>query len=448
MDLIRRPRDDRAAQHVNVFETVESEVRRYCRSWPIVFERAVGSQLHDEDGRVYLDFFAGAGALNYGHNNPALKHALIEYLSADGITHGLDMSTVAKRRFLETFVELVLQPRNLDYKVQFPGPTGAHSVEAALMLARKVTGRSLVINFTNAFHGVTLGAASVSRSSVEANGSTIAPPHTRTIPYDDPFATEPPDLLSLERLLGDCGNGVGAPAAVIVETVQGEGGVNVARAGWLRGLAEMCTASGILLIVDDVQMGCGRTGPFLSFENAGIQPDIVCLSKAIGGYGLPMALTLIKPEFDVWQPGEHSGTFRGNNAAFVTATAALEIYWADDALERRTLANGEEIGRAFDRIAAAYPSLSLQTRGCGLARGLAFGDADTAGRVCDAAFERGLLIETAGRHGEVAKVMPPLTVTDEELQHGLRLLDDSVSTVRASRPASPGDQLLGSTARR
>lgn len=421
---------------MSVFDTVESEVRRYCRSWPTVFDRAVGSVLYDEDGRAYPDFFAGAGALNYGHNNPLLKRALIEYLSADGITHGLDMCTVAKRRFLETFVDLVLKPRNLDYKVQCPGPTGAHSVEAALMLARKVTGRQTVINFTNAFHGMTLGASAVSHNQAAIGSAAIARAHTRTVPYDDPFATAPPDFRSLERLLDDSGDGVRAPAAVIVEAVQGEGGMNVARSDWLRGLDELCKASGVLLIVDDVQMGCGRTGPFFSFEIAGIQPDIVCLSKSIGGYGLPMALTLLRPELDVWEPGEHSGTFRGNNAAFVTATAALEIYWADDALAERTLANGEEICRVFDAIVAAYPSLLLQARGRGLARALAFADGEAAGQVCLAAFERGLLIETSGPHGEVAKVMPPLTMTGEELERGLLLLDEAVATIGAARVAA------------
>jgi diaminobutyrate-2-oxoglutarate transaminase len=416
---------------MNVFETLESEVRSYCRSWPTVFDRASGSWLYDEHDRAYLDFFAGAGALNYGHNNPVLKRSLLDYLAADRITHGLDMSTVAKRRFLETFQDVLLAPRGLAYKVQFPGPTGANSVESALKLVRKVTGRQSIVNFTNAFHGMTLGALSVTGNSSKRGGAGVPLVHVTPMPYDNYFDGAIPDFLFLEKLLSDGGSGLNEPAGVIVETVQGEGGINVARAEWLRSLAELCQRHGILLIVDDVQMGCGRTGPFFSFESAGIQPDIVCLSKSISGYGLPMSLTLIKPELDIWEPGEHNGTFRGNNPAFVTATKALETYWGDDTLERGTLDKGEHVGEVLTSIVRTYPELSLTTRGRGLARGLVFPDGDLAGKVCVTAFARGLLLETSGANGEVAKLMPPLTVTDEELDLGLRLLTESVAEMAA-----------------
>jgi diaminobutyrate-2-oxoglutarate transaminase len=412
---------------VNVFETLESEVRSYCRSWPTVFDKASGSWLKDENGKEYLDFFAGAGALNYGHNNPVLKQALLDYLSGDGVTHGLDMSTVAKREFLETFAEVVLKPRELDYKVQFPGPTGANSVESALKLARKITGRESVINFTNAFHGMTLGALSVTGNSMKRGGAGIPLVHATPMPYDNYFEGQYPDFLYFERLLGDSGSGLNEPAAVIVETVQGEGGINVARAEWLRGLADLCQRHDMLLIVDDVQMGCGRTGPFFSFELAGIQPDIVCLSKSISGYGLPMALTLIKPELDQWEPGEHNGTFRGNNPAFVTATTALRTYWSDDLLEKSTLSRGEQLGTVLQELADRIPG--VEARGRGLARGLAFDQPELAGKVCAAAFARGLLMETSGPQGEVVKLLPPLTLTDEELTQGVELLTASVRSV-------------------
>jgi diaminobutyrate-2-oxoglutarate transaminase len=412
---------------VNVFETLESEVRSYCRSWPTVFDKASGSWLKDENGKEYLDFFAGAGALNYGHNNPVLKQALLDYLSGDGVTHGLDMSTVAKREFLKTFAEVVLKPRELDYKVQFPGPTGANSVESALKLARKITGRESVINFTNAFHGMTLGALSVTGNSMKRGGAGIPLVHATPMPYDNYFEGQYPDFLYFERLLGDSGSGLNEPAAVIVETVQGEGGINVARAEWLRGLADLCQRHDMLLIVDDVQMGCGRTGPFFSFELAGIQPDIVCLSKSISGYGLPMALTLIKPELDQWEPGEHNGTFRGNNPAFVTATTALRTYWSDDLLEKSTLSRGEQLGTVLQELADRIPG--VEARGRGLARGLAFDQPELAGKVCAAAFARGLLMETSGPQGEVVKLLPPLTLTDEELTQGVELLTASVRSV-------------------
>jgi diaminobutyrate-2-oxoglutarate transaminase len=416
---------------VNVFESVESGVRSYCRSWPVVFDRATGSWLYEEDGRAYLDFFAGAGALNYGHNNPVLKQAVIDYLMRDGVTHALDMQTVAKRDFLETFTGIVLGPRALDYKIMFPGPAGANAVEAALKLARKVTGRESVVNFTNAFHGMTLGALSVTGNSMKRGGAGIPLVHATPMPYDNYLDGKVEDFLWFERLLDDSGSGLNEPAAVIVETVQGEGGINVARDEWLRGLADLCRRHDILLIVDDVQMGCGRTGPFFSFESAGITPDIVCLSKSIGGFGLPLALTLFRPELDIWEPGEHNGTFRGINPAFVASTEALRTYWSDDKLEKSTLAKGEQVGRVLTSIVEALPGTRMQAKGRGLARGLSFETGEIASKVCRAAFERGLLMETSGPEGEVAKIMPPLTVTDEELAQGLELVVESVHAVCA-----------------
>ncbi|MDR7168338.1 diaminobutyrate-2-oxoglutarate transaminase [Nocardia kruczakiae] len=413
-----------------VFETLESDVRGYCRVWPTVFDTARGAWLRDEQGRDYLDFFAGAGTLNYGHNNPILKAALLDYLSRDGLTHGLDMSTVAKRDLLEALRDLILVPRGLDYKIQFPGPTGANAVEAALKLARKITGRSTVVNFTNAFHGMTLGALAVTGNAAKRAGAGVPLPHVHPMPYDG-YLGGADELAWIERMLDDTSSGVDKPAAVIVETVQGEGGVNIARAEWLRRLAALVAARGILLIVDDVQMGCGRTGPFFSFETAGITPDIVTLSKSIGGYGLPMALVLMKRELDQWAPGEHNGTFRGNNPAFVTARVALEEYWRDDRLELATLARGERIRAELARVADAVGGLS--TRGRGLVHGLVFDDASEAGKVSRVAFEEGLLVETSGACDEVVKLLPPLTISDSELDHGLEILGRSVDIVCGRR---------------
>ncbi|WP_132875203.1 diaminobutyrate--2-oxoglutarate transaminase [Tamaricihabitans halophyticus] len=414
---------------MNVFETLESEVRSYSRSWPVVFDRAVGSWLYGEDGRAYLDFFAGAGALNYGHNNPVLKRALLDYIERDGITHGLDMHTTAKRDFLESVQEVLLRPRGLDYRLMFPGPGGVNTVEAALKLARKVTGRESVINFTNAFHGMTLGALSVTGNSMKRGGAGIPLVHATPMPYDNYFDGQTPDFLFFEKLLEDSGSGLNEPAAVIVETVQGEGGINAARIEWLQGLSELCKQHGILLIVDDVQMGCGRTGPFFSFEPAGIQPDIVCLSKSIGGYGLPLALTLFKPELDVWEPGEHNGTFRGINPAFVAAGAALREYWTDDTLEKATLAKGEQIARTLDDLVSEFPSAELTAKGRGLARGLELASGELADRVAKAAFERGLLMETSGPEGQVVKMMPALTISEDEVEQGMTILVEAVRTV-------------------
>lgn len=415
---------------------LESRVRSYSRAWPVVFDRAVGSTIYDEAGREYLDFFAGAGALNYGHNNPDLKKVLIDYVSDDRVFHSLDMFTTARREFLETFSELILTPRGLDYTTIFPGPGGANAVEAALKLARKVTGRESVVNFTNAFHGMTLGALSVTGNSLKRGGAGVPLVHATPMPYDDYFDGDYPDFFYFERLLEDAGSGLNTPAAVIVETVQGEGGINAARAEWLRQLAELCTRHGIVLIVDDIQMGCGRTGDFFSFEEAGIVPDIVCLSKSISGYGIPMALTLVRPELDIWEPGEHNGTFRGIGPAFATATAALRRYWSNDNLKLSTIAKGAKAESRFNALVARHPAHGLVAKGRGLARGLQFSSGALAERVCAEAFERGLLMETSGPGGEVVKILPPLTISDEEFDKGLAIIDDAVAAVLDDLEAS------------
>jgi len=413
---------------MDVFESLESEVRSYCRGWPAVFQKASGSHLYDEQGHAYLDFFAGAGTLNYGHNNPQLKEKLLAYLADDNIVHSLDMYTVAKRAFLETFQDVLLAPRGLDYRVQFPGPAGAAAVEAALKLARKYTGRETIVSFTNAFHGMTLGALAVTGNSMKRSGAGIPLNHTVPMPFDNYLDGQTPDFLLFERLLEDSGSGLDVPAAVIVETVQGEGGLNVASPEWLRGLAAVCERYEILLIVDDVQMGCGRTGPFFSFEQAGIVPDIVCLSKSLSGYGLPFAVTLLKPELDVWEPGEHNGTFRGPNPAFVTATAALD-FWTGEGMEKETLTKGDQVEEALTRIAAANPEAITGVRGRGLAQGIAFADPEVAPAVCAQAFDRRLLLETSGPEGEVVKLLPPLTTTPDELAEGLDIIAASVGAV-------------------
>jgi diaminobutyrate-2-oxoglutarate transaminase len=414
---------------MSIFDTLESEVRSYSRGWPTTFDRAVGSWIYDEEGKAYLDFFGGAGALNYGHNNPLFKQALIDYIQRDGITHGLDMNTVAKREFLESFQDRILRPRGLDYKVQFPGPTGTNSVESALKLVRKVTGRESIINFTNAFHGMTLGALSVTGNSMKRGGAGIPLVHATPMPYDNYLDGQYPDFLWFEKLLEDSGSGLNEPAAVIVETVQGEGGLNAARFEWLKGLEELCHRHDMLLIVDDVQMGCGRTGPFFSFEPAGITPDIVTMSKSIGGYGLPMAIMLLKPEIDAWEPGEHNGTFRGNNPAFVTATRAFEEYWSDNTFEKATVEKGEQVNRGLQAISAKHPGVSV--RGRGLAKGLAFEEVELGHKITRACFDRGLLMETAGPSDEVAKMLPPLTTSEEEFDQGLAILDEAVDAVCA-----------------
>ncbi|MDA0810588.1 MAG: diaminobutyrate--2-oxoglutarate transaminase [Planctomycetota bacterium] len=411
---------------MDIFDRLESNVRGYCRAFPTVFETASGHTMIDESGREYIDFFAGAGSLNYGHNHPVLKRRLIEYLSGNGIVHSLDMATSAKRRFLDTFEEVILQPRNLDYKVMFPGPTGTNSVEAALKLARKVTGRHNIVSFTNGFHGMTLGSLALTGNSGKRAGAGVPLSHVSHMPYCDYLGTEADTIAQLERFLEDSSSGLDLPAAFILETVQAEGGVNVATSGWLKALAELAARYEVLLIVDDIQVGCGRTGPFFSFESFGLQPDIVCLSKSLSGYGLPFAITLMKPHLDAFDPGEHNGTFRGHNAAFVTATAALDEFWRDDELSRKVRRDAELIRDTLLDLASEYDA---EIRGRGMIQGIQFETPDVASEISRAAFERGLIIETAGPKDEVVKALPPLTITDEGLREGLGILRESVEAV-------------------
>lgn len=421
---------------MDTFEQLESEVRGYCRSWPTVFRTARGSRLTDVDGKEYIDFFAGAGVLNYGHNDTRMRDRLIDYLSRDGILHGLDMATEAKREFLEAFDQVILKPRGLDYKIQFPGPTGTNAVEAALKLARKVTGRDLVVGFTNAFHGMTLGSLAVTGNEAKRAGAGVPLHHSVSMPYDGFLGDDVDTIAYLQSYLDGSGTGVSLPAAVIVETVQAEGGVNVASDEWLRRLAVTCKEHDILLIIDDIQAGCGRTGPFFSFESAGVTPDIVCLSKSLSGFGLPMALTLIRRDLDVWNPGEHNGTFRGNNAAFVTATEALR-FWTNDQLTREVARKAGLMKRRLEQIAARFPEAKASWRGRGMIQGLHCDVPGLASRVTRAAFERGLIIETAGPEDEVVKLLPPLVIDDDTLAEGLDIIGTAFEAVTAGATGVP-----------
>jgi diaminobutyrate-2-oxoglutarate transaminase len=392
--------------------------------------------MYDEAGREFLDFFTGAGVLSYGHNNPRLKAALVDYIERDGITHGLDMATVAKREFLEAFDEVVMQPRRLDYRVQFPGPGGANAVESALKLARRATGRDGIISFTSGFHGMTLGALSVSGNHRARAAAGVSLNNATPMPYDGFLGPDHDSLDVLEQYLASTHSGIGAPAAFILETVQAEGGVNVAGQRWLRGVERIAREYGILLIVDDVQVGCGRTGSFFSFEESGIVPDIVCLSKALSGYGLPMAVTLVRPEYDVLQAGEHNGTFRGLNLAFVTAAATLD-YWRTPDLCAHVLAMSEAVEGRLRAIANARPQLMPSVRGRGLIFGLELGIAGMASDVSRVAFEHGLIIETCGPGDRVIKLLPPLTITPDELDCGLDILEAAVDRVVDSTVSAP-----------
>ncbi|RFA29164.1 diaminobutyrate--2-oxoglutarate transaminase [Alkalilimnicola ehrlichii] len=412
---------------LEVFEQIESEVRGYVRNFPVVFDRAEGVYLYAVDETPYLDFFSGASVLNYGHNHPELRQPLLDYIAAGRITHSLDMASRAKEMFLREFKARILEPRGLPHKVQFPGPTGTNSVEAALKLARKVKGREKIMSFTNAFHGMTLGSLSVTGNAFKRSGAGLPLTHSDSMPFCHYFGDDFDTIEYIDRLLADQGSGVDLPAAAIVETVQAEGGINVADFDWLRRLEALCRQHDMLLILDDIQMGCGRTGKFFSFEDAGINPDIICLSKSISGYGLPLALTLVKPEYDIWEPGEHNGTFRGHNLAFVTATKALQLFWCDDQLSQEVDRKGRLINDHLQGLARRYPELKADVRGRGMMQGIAFANADMAGTVSKRAFQHQLIVETSGPEGEVLKLMPPLTIDEADLSKGLAIVDQALA---------------------
>ncbi|MCG8425050.1 MAG: diaminobutyrate--2-oxoglutarate transaminase [Proteobacteria bacterium] len=404
--------------NVEVFLNYESEVRTYCRTFSAVFAKAKDSHLYSETGQEYIDFLCGAGALNYGHNNNIIMNAVIEYMKANGVMLTLDLHSKAKKEFITTFVTNVLEPRDLPYKFQFTSPTGTSVVESAVKLARKFTGRQNVIAFTNAFHGMSATSLSLTGSKSHRQ-STLNASNVTRFPFEGYMGDEINTIELYRKLFEDKTSGVDLPAAVILETIQGEGGINVASNRWLRELRTLTEEFDILLIVDDIQAGCGRTGTFFSFEPAGIQPDIVCLSKSIGGIGLPFAMLLLRPELDIWSPGEDNGTFRGNNLAFVAATSMLKHYWNSFEFEHEIRAKERMVLEFFDEIEGKYSEHIKAIRGRGLMHGIEFYSAKHARDIVKACFENHLLIEVCGPEDQVLKFMPALTIPPGVLRQGL-----------------------------
>lgn len=411
---------------MKIFDEIESEVQSYARAFPRIFNKAKGEFLYDEDGNEYLDFLAGAGTLNYGHNNPIFKEKLLEYIHSDGITHGLDLHTKAKGEFMETFNEKILKPRKLDYVMQFTGPTGTNAVEAALKLARNITGRENIISFTNGFHGVSLGSLAATGNSHHRGAAGVSLSGTSRMPYEGYLGDDIDTTVYLDKVLCDSSSGIDTPAAVIVETVQGEGGINACSIEWLQALDAVCKKHEVLLIIDDIQAGCGRTGSYFSFEEAGIKPDIVTLSKSLGGYGLPFAVVLFKPELDQWKPGEHNGTFRGNNFAFVTAKAAIDHYWSDDAFSKEIHRKGEYVSKRLNQIVEQYGEGNFTTRGRGMFQGINCVNGELAGKITKRAFQNGLIIETSGADDHIVKFFCPLVISDENLAKGIDIVEDAI----------------------
>jgi 2,4-diaminobutyrate 4-transaminases len=416
-----------------IFEKNESEVRSYCRNYQVRFSKAKNAELYSENNERYIDFFAGAGAINFGHNNPYIKEKIVEYLKEDNIIHALDMYTVAKEKFLSSLFDIVLKPKGLDYKVMFCGSTGTNAIEAALKLVRKNKKRANVFAFSGAFHGMSLGSLSMTSDSFSRRGAGVPLNNITFIPYCDSLKNPQDSLDYIEWVLSDDHSGIDKPAAIFFESVQAEGGINVADIDWLIKLHALCTKHDILLVCDDIQVGVCRTGSFFSFERAGIVPDMVVMSKSISGFGLPMSILLIKPELDIFNPAEHNGTFRGNQLAFIGAAAGLEYYNMNNL---PMMVNEREKIISNFLINEILPIDSrLSIRGIGMIWGIDFSKIDsTLSKVAmQNCVKNNLIIERAGREDCVLKLLPPLTIEKELLVEGLNIIKDSVSVTIEKR---------------
>lgn len=408
----------------------ESNVRSYSRVFPATFARGQGAVLADEAGNEWLDFLSGAGALNYGHNHPVLKAALMRYIECNGVVSSLDLQTAAKHDFLAALGEVLLGPRRLDYRCQFCGPTGTNTVEAALKLARKATGRRGVVSFSNSYHGMSAGAMSASASFRRRKEQYLSPDWVTFLPFDG-FTGLDDELGFTRAMLTAPGSGISAPAAFIVELVQGEGGVNIASTRWVQEIRRLASELGAVFIVDEIQSGCGRTGRFFAFEHHDIVPDLVCVSKSISGLGLPMGLLLIAPQLDVWMPGEHNGTFRGFNYAFVTAAEALRHFWADPHFAAALANRSEQLYALLASLAAEFPDRIVRVNQLGMIAGVRMAGGAMASQVQQHCFGHGLIVETSGPDAATLKLLPPITIGAAELERGLTLLHDGIATLAA-----------------
>nr|WP_086939928.1 aspartate aminotransferase family protein [Thaumasiovibrio occultus] len=418
---------------MSIFELRESNLRGYSRIYPTVFDKAINAKQIDENGKEYLDFFSGAGVLNFGHNNPRMTSAIIDYIQGNGVLHSLDMSTTIKRQFMEKFEEVVLKPRDMPHRMQFVGPTGTNAVEAAMKLARRVTGRQEIVAFHHGFHGMTLGSLAATANSYFRGAAGVPLNHVRHQPFGCITRCHgchsECGLNTLKQLAdqyNDSSSGIDKPAAFLVEVIQAEGGVNIADPAWLSALQDLAREVGALLIIDDIQAGMGRTGSFFSFDDYDVDPDIVCLAKGLGGVGTPIAMNLVKPEHDDhWNPGEHTGTFRGQSLSFVAGGVALD-YFTDPALM-------DQVKRYHDimmqHLSPMHSLPSVQVRGKGMMIGIDIGDGDKAKEVVKQCFEHGLLLGACGTGGRVIKLIPPLTIEEDNLHEGMGIVVSVLANV-------------------
>ncbi|MBF7682691.1 diaminobutyrate--2-oxoglutarate transaminase [Acinetobacter sp. B5B] len=434
---------------------MESNVRSYPRKLPLAIAKAQGCWVTDVEGREYLDCLAGAGTLALGHNHPAVIQSIQDTLTSGIPLHTLDLTTPLKDKFTETL--LAELPGGKDaYCLQFCGPSGADATEAAMKLAKTYTGRSSIISFSGGYHGMTHGSLSVTGNLGAKNAVNNLMPGVQFLPYPHEYrcpigvgGEAGVDALTyyFEQFIEDVESGVTKPAAVILEAIQGEGGVVVAPTKWLKKIREVTEKHDIVLILDEVQAGFSRSGKMFAFEHAGIEPDIIVMSKAVGG-SLPLAVLGIKRKFDAWQPGAHTGTFRGNQLAMGTGLASLNVI-KEQNLAQNAYERGAFIQAELKKIAAKYPCIG-NVRGRGLMLGIEIVDerqaADHMGSypadstlttaIQTACFNNQLLLEKGGRHGTVIRLLCPLIITQSETEELLKRFEksvaDALTTVRGT----------------
>jgi len=427
----------------------ESAARTYARSLPIVPVRARGMTIEGADGRRYLDCLSGAGTLALGHNHPVVLEAIRKVIDSGAPLHVLDLATPVKDAFTtELFATL---PRELadDARIQFCGPAGTDAVEAAFKLARAASGRSEILAFTGAYHGMTAGSLAASGGATDVRVTRLPFPHNYRCPFGI-GGERGADIAArwTEHLLDDPKGGVPAPAAMILEPVQGEGGVNPAPDGWMRRMREITQQRSVALIADEVQTGVGRTGTFWAVEHSGVVPDVMVLSKAIGG-SLPLAVIVYRSELDLWQPGAHAGTFRGNQLAMAAGAATL-AYVRENRLAERAGTLGARMLARLQALSAEHPSIG-DVRGRGLMIGIELVDPEArpltvtvqngsapppdpplAAAVQQECLRRGLIVELGGRHSAVVRLLPPLTLTDEQATAVVDRLADALRAAERS----------------
>ncbi|MDG0809781.1 diaminobutyrate--2-oxoglutarate transaminase [Cohnella rhizosphaerae] len=434
----------------------ESNARSYPRRFPLVIHQAKGIKITDTDGKTYYDCLAGAGTLALGHNPDVVTAAIEDVLRRQIPLHTLDLATPLKLEFMQELASLLPEGLRDTAKIQFCGPTGADGVEAAVKLVKTATGGRSILAFSGAYHGSTQATMAMGGNlgKKQHMQSLLPDVHFLPFPYEYrcPFGvgegqTAAISAQYIENLLDDCESGIAAPCGLIVETVQGEGGAVPADLEWLRQVRRMTAERGIPLIVDEVQTGIGRTGAMFSFEHAGIVPDVIVCSKAVGG-GLPMSVVIYKAELDRWQPGAHTGTFRGNQLGMATGLATLRYIREHDVLGNVN-ARSAQFFEGLRRLQKRHPALG-DVRGRGLMIGVeivdAFGRPDRLGRppasgelasrIQAACFRRGLIVESGGRHSAVLRFLPPLTISERETAEVLAIFGQAVDeAVAAAQPS-------------